>query len=182
MRLANMPGQREHQKERHDPAARSLENEMMERVFDVFWEGSYSWGNHNQSIRDSHVLYALYGSHPVYGQNALLYIGMTERGVGIRLSEHADWIEDESDQIKIRVASMGEITSWEGWDEEDRYPRAKREDVEAAEALLIYAHQPAYNTRNKESLEKARAIRIFNTGKYGSLLPEISCRYFSDNW
>lgn len=155
---------------------------MMERIFDVFWEGPYLWGDHNQNIKDSHVLYALYGTHPVYGQNALLYIGMTERGVGIRLFEHSDWIEYEPEQINIRVASMGEIESWEGWEEEDRYERAKRADVEAAEALLIYAHQPAYNTRNKESLEKARGVRVFNTGKYGSLLPEISYRYYSDNW
>jgi hypothetical protein len=107
---------------------------------------------------------------------------MTERGVGVRLYDHADWIEDEPDKVNIRVASMGEIKSWEGWEEDERYARAQKVDVEAVEALLIYAHQPAYNTRNKESLEKARGIRVFNTGNFGSLLPEISHRYYSEKW
>ena len=155
---------------------------MVERIFDVFWEGPFLWGDHNQNIKDSHVLYALYGTHPVYGPDVLLYIGMTERGVGIRLSEHADWIEYEPERVKIRVASMGEIQSWEGWEENERYERAQKADVEAVETLLIYTHQPAYNTRNKESLEKGRGIRVFNTGNFGSLLLEISHRYYSENW
>jgi len=155
---------------------------MKERIFDVYWEGPYKWEEYKKSPLDSHVLYALYGTHPAYGQDVLLYIGKTERNVGVRLSEHAYWIEDECDQTNVRVASLGEIESWEGWDEEDRYKRAKDPDIEAVEALLIYAHQPAYNTKNKEGLKISRGIRVFNTGKFGSLLPEVSHRYYSEDW
>ena len=155
---------------------------MKERIFDVYWEGPYKLEEYQKSPENSHVLYALYGTHPAYGRDVLLYIGRTERNVGVRLSEHAYWIEDECDQINIRVASIGEIESWKGWEEEERYKRAKDADIEAVEALLIYAHQPTYNTKNKEGLEKARGIRVFNTGKFGSLLPEISHRYYSEDW
>ena len=58
-----------------------MKNEMIERILDIFQEGLYLRGDPNQNIKDSHVLYALYGTHPVYGQNVLLYMGMTERGV-----------------------------------------------------------------------------------------------------
>lgn len=155
---------------------------MKEKIFDVYWEGPYKWDKYQKSPEDSHVLYALYGAHPTYGRDVLLYIGRTERNVGVRLSEHAYWIEDECDEINIRVASLGEIESWKDWEEGERYKRAEDADVEAVETLLIYAHQPAYNTRSKETLEKARGIRVFNTGKFGSLLPEISHRYYSNNW
>jgi len=155
---------------------------MKERTIDVYWEGPYEWGDHNKHIKKSHVLYALYGTHPLYGRDVLLYIGKTERDVGIRLSEHGYWAEYECDRINIRVASMGEIESWKDWEEGERYERAPDSDVEGVETLLIYAHQPAYNTRNKESLEKARNIRTFNTGRFGSLLPELSYRYYSEDW
>ena len=155
---------------------------MEERTIDVYWEGPYAWGDHNKHTKESHVLYALYGTHPLYGRDVLLYIGKTERDVGVRLSEHGYWTEYECDRINIRVASIGEIESWKDWEEGERYERAPDSDVEGVEALLIYAHQPAYNTRNKESLEKARNIRIFNTGHFGSLLPELSHRYYSEDW
>jgi len=155
---------------------------MKERTIDVYWEGPYEWGVHNKHIKKSHVLYALYGTHPLYGRDMLLYIGRTERDVGIRLSEHGYWADYECDRINIRVASMGEIESWKDWEEGERYERATNSDVERVETLLIYAHQPAYNTRNKESLEIARNIRIFNTGHFGSLLPELSYRYYSEDW
>jgi hypothetical protein len=47
------------------------------------------------------------------------------------------------------------------------------------EALLIAAHQPAYNSQNKAKVEKAAGMRVFNTGRSGSLLPEVSYRYWS---
>jgi hypothetical protein len=48
------------------------------------------------------------------------------------------------------------------------------------EKLMIYANQPAYNTSNKNDAKDSKEIRIFNTGHFGSLMPEISSWYFLD--
>jgi len=149
---------------------------MDERIFDVFWEGPFKWGDHKKKLSDCHVLYAIFGTHPVYGYNALLYIGKTEK-IDNRMSFHADWIEDEYDVVSVRVASMGEISNWDKWDEYQRYDVAKIKDVAGVEALLIYTHQPACNQKSKGSLNAAKGFRVFNTGMIGSLMPEVSYRY-----
>ena len=153
---------------------------MKERIFDVYWEGPFKWGDHEKEMKDCHVLYSIYGTHPVYGHEALLYIGKTEN-IENRMLVHAEWIEDEYDIVNIRVASMGELTSWDGWDAHPRYGKARADEVADVEALLIYAHQPAYNKIGKDGLQAAKGYRIFNTGKIGSLLPEVSYRYQNPN-
>ena len=95
---------------------------------------------------------------------------------------HEDWIDDEYDTVTIRVASMGEIFSWADWDDPSTYEPAKTEDVAKIEALLIFSHHPLYNQTNKESMAKAKGIRIFNTGKIGNLLPEVSYRYYNEDY
>ena len=151
-----------------------------EEVFDVYWEGPFEWGRHEEKLDAAHVLYAIYGSHPVYGSKVLLYIGRTEN-INNRMHIHAQWIEEETEVVEIRVASMGKIDSWEDWEKDQRYAISKLEDVKHVESLLIYAHSPAYNTANKSSIGAARGIRIFNTGRIGSLLPEVSYRYWNED-
>jgi hypothetical protein len=58
-------------------------------------------------------------------------------------------------------------------DERRSISRAKPSLVEQVEALLIYAHQPAYNSMSKGSVTVAKGLRILNTGRLGHLLPEI---------
>lgn len=153
---------------------------MEEKIFDVYWEGPFKWGDHEREIKDCHVLYSIYGKHPVYGHESLLYIGKTEN-IKNRMATHAKWIEEEYDVVTIRVASMGELTSWDKWGEYPRYGIARADDVIGVESLLIYAHQPAYNRTTKDGMQSANGIRIFNTGRIGSLLPEVSYRYHNAN-
>src|SRR3990172_664021 len=88
-----------------------------------------------------------------------------------------------NDKNTVKVASVKEFESWEKWKiyERDIYPRFRNRNIlKAIEALLIYAHQPAYNTVNKERIIKAKGIRVFNTGKCGLLLPEVSYYYHGE--
>ncbi len=155
---------------------------MAEQILDAFWEGPFEWTEREPYLKPEHVLYALYGAHHVYGRDVLLYIGRTAKGAARRLTTHTGWVEEEYDVMNVRVASVGEISSWAGWDDNERYPKAPENLVAAAEALLIYAHQPAYNRAGKESLPAAKGFRLFNTGMIGTLLPEISYRYHDDEW
>jgi len=153
---------------------------MSERIFDIYWEGPFKWGEHEDKLDKCHVLYAFFGSHPAYGSNVLLYIGMT-KWINNRMRIHKEWLEEEYDVPLIRIASMGEIGSWDGWDEFPRYEKADLNDIKSVEALLIYAHQPIYNRLNKDTVASGKGLRIFNTGKIGSLLPEVSYRYHNED-
>ncbi len=95
---------------------------MKETICDVYWEGPYNWGKRDSLRNPKHVLYVIYGTHHVYGQKVLLYIGMTETNVADRLADHT-WINEECDPVMIRVASIGvhsDVESWwQAWDASD---------------------------------------------------------------
>ncbi len=148
-----------------------------DRIVVVHWEGPYPWADCRTIHEPGHVLYALHGSHHLYGRDVLLYIGRSDAGVGDRLQDHEQWVADEYDLMTVRLASIGDFTSWSDSALGERYAQAEPGLVAGVEALLIHAHQPAYNTMNKASLERARDLRIMNTGRLGHLLPEVSYLY-----
>jgi hypothetical protein len=149
-------------------------------IYDVRWEGPFDWEQHGSVLRDQHVLYAIYGTHPVYGPGSLLYIGRTERVGGKRLNEHDWWVKDESDKVCFYLGSIGEFKSWAHWDSIKEYGPQDAKLVEAIETLLIHAHQPAYNSRGLQEPPSFHNIRVFNSGKYATLLSECSYRYYRD--
>ncbi len=146
--------------------------------YDIYWEGPYDWDTRKGKAKSHHVLYQLYGQHPIYGRDVLLYIAMTKDGAE-RLEQHEQWIRDECDKMTFRLGSLGEFTSWEEWNKPGDYRKKERDIVQQVEALLIYAHQPAYDSSNKSSAKDiSEGIRIFNSGHFGQLLPELSYRYY----
>ncbi len=150
-----------------------------ERAFDVHWEGPCTLNDLGKYDDDEDAaLYAIYSAHPLYGRRVLVYIGMTEKGVVSRLKQHDWWTSVEAEPISVHVAYIGEFSGWKDADAAEAYPRPENEIVKAIEALLIYAHQPAYNQRSKKAALSAAHYRIFNTGLYGALLPEVSGLYF----
>jgi hypothetical protein len=147
-------------------------------IYVIFWEGPFPWDKRKGKVKPQHVLYQIYGQHPVYGSNILLYIGMAQ-DVEKRLAQHEAWICDECDNVSVRVGSLGQFKGWQEWEKPGSYPKAATKIVKQIEALLIYAHQPAYNTANKSSAKEiSKNIRIFNSGHYGQLLPEVSYKYY----
>ena len=149
-----------------------------EKIYIVHWEGPFAWEKYKEHVESgSHVLYAINGSHHIYGSNVLLYIGKSERDLDERLQEHASWVEEEYDSMTVRIASIGDFTSWEDWEDGERYKKAAPNVIMGVESLLIYSHQPAYNIMNKGGAGASKGFRIFNTGKIGRLLPEVSSLY-----
>lgn len=151
-------------------------------IINIHWEGPFKWEEKDQRQKDFHCLYQIYGHHPLYGRNVLLYIGKTERDVSERLKEHK-WTEEEYDRLTFYVGSLGTFESWEEWKryENEDYEKVESSLVLGAEQLLILAHQPAYNTQNKETANAAKGMRIFNSGRFAQLFPELSYRYFVDD-
>ena len=153
---------------------------MKETIYAAHWEGPIEWVAVNDYQAEEHVLYALYGSHHLYGRDVLLYIGRTSGGITNRLRGHEKWVADEYDAIKVRFASVGLFNDWKDWENGDRYPKASSSIVAGVEALLIHAHQPAYNSQNTASLNQANGFRVINTGRIGHLLPEVSYLYYEE--
>ena len=126
-------------------------------IFDIFWRPSFPvdwcWKNerYNLIIPDlpddtpKAGLYQIYGQHPVYGENVLLYIGLSTNW-RLRLRQHLDgpyyW--------KVNLAmSVGTV-----YTDRDHEPSSKTvEDYKTLhqlESILIATHQPALNKFNKE--------------------------------
>ncbi|MGL0930726.1 hypothetical protein ACSTDZ_17005 [Vibrio vulnificus] len=156
-------------------------------IIDVYWEGPYP-SNGLKKLKDikGHCLYQIYGSHPVYGRDSLLYIGMSERDeIFKRLDEHT-WIQNQADLCQIYIASCGNFTGWKAWnkDKRERYDSLEFEHItlSAIESLLIYAHQPSYNSAGLKSKSFAeKPFRLFNSGRRAMLLPEVSTQFYSDS-
>ena len=161
-------------------------NNIKERIFDVFWEGPFDDDNLDDDANC--VIYMICGTHGLYGRNVPLYIGKTGTGSGKdqrtvkkRIAEHkASWINSEPDPVKIYTASISEFKSWDFNSKKKEYsPPDDVSIIDAVEALLIYSHQPVYNQRSKLSPNDASAtLRLFNTGRRSSLYPEVSGKYY----
>ena len=151
----------------------------MEKIFEVFWDGPFSTEHIEKTPEiPNRILYAVYSTHPLYGKQSLVYIGRTEQALPSRVRQHAHWMLLEADPIVIYTATVGPFTTWEAAEKTVEYPPMQNDDIAAVEALLILAHQPAYNTSSKISAESARHYRVFNSGRFGSLLPEVSGLYY----
>ena len=160
---------------------------MNETICDVRWEGPVVWDKQKKLLKPEHVLYALYGAHHQYGNRVLLYIGRTDVDLGTRLAGHVQWVTQEWETMRVKAASVGQFASVDAWwqaynPKQARYKKAADAKlVGDVESILIYSHQPAYNTKGKGGLSaKCQRLRVFNTGQVGSLLPEVSYAYFCE--
>lgn len=147
-------------------------------VIHVQWEGPLAREEvlvRGDPVKDRGV-YQIYGSHPVYGLNTLLYIGRTSgkfRTFSARIGEH-DWrlgrdlAQGEPRFFLGRLA--GSVTPDDS---------AWREQIETVEVLLVAAHKPSWNSASVLDLgpERERQIgdaHVLNWGVFGVLLPEVS--------
>lgn len=130
----------------------------------------------------SYGLYQIYGQHPLYGSDQLLYIGKTEGEFSGRLGGHAkDWLW-EPDELRVYIGRLGA-------EEADHQveSKKKRERIKAAESLLIYSLWPAGNDRDKKSC-KVKNTFVVNVGRYKALpsivgsLQDESKYYSPDTW
>lgn len=119
-------------------------------------------------------LYQVYGTHPIYGRNVLLYIGLTNDSIFHRmLNHHKEWMKYEYDDLQIYY---GEIVSENV---------VTNKEIEVSEKMLIYFCAPAYNSNELlgKSLEVKEKITVRNFGKIGSLPTEVSTIWYnSEIW
>jgi hypothetical protein len=149
--------------------------------YNVHWEGPFDLDTALTETNPVWALYMICGTHSLYGRSVPLYIGQTSRTVGQRIGEH-QWIETQPDPVQIYLAAISPaISAWSDIDPEKDYPIPESQLLNEIESLLIYAHQPGFNSRSIGRPPVInRDIAIFNTGRRSSLLPELSTMYWID--
>lgn len=140
-------------------------------IINIDWEGPFSFANLSE-INDSNKdygIYQVYGCHPVYGSNVLLYIGKADQQTfKVRIQQsYWDYYQDGRNS-KFYVGRLSGITT----------PQEKEWccSIALAEALLIYSHKPAFNSQYIQSIshKQAKYVHIFNWMEYRDLMPEVS--------
>lgn len=159
--------------------------ETIEEV-QIFWEGPFKTddiinGNidkqgHDVKAKDK-GLYQIYGSHPLYGDNVLVYIGRTKNKSGFKTRLKDRWVTQfgsDSNNVQIYLGTIFSDSKGLNNQEIDIM-------IDKAEILLINALKPAYNSSNiqsvKNDLLKQRFI-IHNEGNYKKLHPILDSKYF----
>ncbi|MEK3981638.1 hypothetical protein MKY37_21785 [Psychrobacillus sp. FSL K6-2836] len=140
-------------------------------LIQIQWEGPYKLIELPSLMREDtdYGIYQIYGNHPIYGNDVLLYIGKSDcQTIGKRVFQE-DWINtNDSNNIKIYVGRLHgpQNPTYEIWSKE----------IDLAERLLIYVHKPAYNSKSISSLpdSELQNIHILNWGHHRNLLPELS--------
>lgn len=158
---------------------------MATNIVHINWEGNFSIDDviQNKLGEDDYGIYQIYGKHPIYGSNSLLYIGIAmDRPFSKRFAEHdQEWLKDP-DLGPVTVC-LGDVYRQRGKvykKSEDFSVEEWKIVTEKCEQLLIYVCAPVYNVRNKQSISEAelRELHILNWGDRRDLLPEVS----GDRW
>lgn len=132
------------------------------------WE--YSISRIPEACRNKSSFYCMYGRHPVYGPDVLLYIGESKIGTSardilVRIKEHLGgrfW-----NQVDLSI-SIG-------------IPRrpVTDADMKLVESILIAAHVPALNRKHIDgAMRGSEHILVQNTGFIRSLITECSGNYW----
>lgn len=152
----------------------------------IEWDGPYSYqdiASGKEEKKGYNIplnakgLYQIYGAHPIYGDNVLLYIGKTENSGGFRsrLKERGA-IVDNADHRNVQIY-LGRIF-YDGNTSENE--KQLSEDIDRAESLLIHYHRPAHNSSNINTLKYAEeTYMVINTGNYRSLSNAVSTVAFT---
>jgi len=126
-------------------------------------------------------LYQIYGQHPAYGDNALLYIGKAQDSkFSSRLNQRWEFIESSARPTNILlgriIKSKNENVEHE-WDIKDW-----KKMIGKAETLLIRSHTPAFNKKENSGLylhDHEENLLVLNWGERGALSPEVSTYRYS---
>ncbi len=144
----------------------------------IQWEGPLPYDEAKRLV-DEHAdygVYQIYGAHPVYGSDVLLYIGRANsQTFGIRLRQEY-WNYHNQDAARVCVY-VGRLSGYAGTPTDEEWAR----QISLVERLLIYSHWPAGNSSglNVEFSEDFQKVQVLNWGKYRDLLPEVSGARYS---
>ncbi len=158
------------------------------QLYHIYWE-SFDWSevisstldspNHFLNGPDCYGLYYITGSHFIYGNNTLLYLGKAqEQRFGYRLNQHDDF--DVTNIPSIKQLYIGKFIKRDSVNESNW-----GDVIDLSEKLIINSIIPAMNSSNIKGIldeKQFGEILICNWNDIGFLLPEISGFRFSSKY
>lgn len=139
-------------------------------IIHIVWSDPIPYAKVPEFVYDTDFgIYSIYGAHPVHGGDALVYIGRALGGsFGWRVPQHKERLANIAGDIHVRLGRVAGILT----PSDDIWNR----QIELAERLLIFAHQPPLNERlGLGSLGTAlESVHVCNWGARGDILPEVS--------
>lgn len=165
-----------------------LKGRMMQEI-NIWWEGPFTQEEILNNKIDTKVydntankigLYQVYGSHSLYGNDVLLYIGRTKGKNGFSSRLKNRWViqnGNDTENVKIYLGTIYSYSMTITKKEENR-------QIDLAEVLLINALKPAYNSSNIQSvgtqyIEERYLVK--NMNNYRNLYPILSSEYFLED-
>ena len=153
------------------------------KVIHVQWEGPFGYYEARDFVDKDidYGIYQIYGNHPVYGPNTLLYIGQARyQTLGERIAQHGlVTMEYNEGHVSLYVGRLSgpNMPSNAEWNRQ----------IDQVEHLLIINHKPAHNAQRIKKLPKKadrelREVHVLNWGDYNRLLPEVSGDRWTDKW
>lgn len=143
----------------------------MSHIINIEWSGPNVLDSLPSLLGDTAFgIYQVYGPHPVYCSQQLLYIGQASaRTFAVRTAEH-EWMKHTRDSSQTAIY-VGRLRGLQTPDDQ-----VWKREIDLAECLLIYAHFPPYNTQkwSAENNPNLRDVHVLNWGKHRDLLPEVS--------
>ncbi len=139
-------------------------------------EETYTFNTTNIKLNEKKQdkgIYQIYGYHPIYGDNVLLYIGKTLTQTFSKRISQEGW-ENNNDYKNFQIY-VGRL-----FNTKQEPPKNWDNIISKAEQMLIYSHSPAKNSSNivsvtkKHKLKEFENIRILNYDNHRSLMPEVS--------
>lgn len=152
----------------------------------IFWEGPFridyildnKIGKPYEVRANSQGLYQIYGSHPLYGSNVLVYIGRTKNKNGFKSRLKNRWVVDNGSDTENVQIYLGTIFS----DITQDYSNEEINNIiDKSEVLLINAMKPAYNSSNIQSANEdfiEENFILHNEGNYRNIYPVLDSKYF----
>jgi len=151
---------------------------MKDNIIHIQWDGPHDLDKIKKYRNKKDIgLYQIYGSHPVYGSNVLLYIGQTqEQNLPKRIGQK-NWADNkDAKEVKVYLGRIYGETKPTG--------NSWMKQIDWVEKFLIHIHAPAYNSSNIQSLPKdfPESIHIINWDQYRDLLPEVSSNCWTKSY
>ncbi len=150
-------------------------------IIDLEWEGSFKVSYDRN--KDAYLLdlippellnlsgfYQIYGRHPVYGNDVLLYIGETKenedgtRSFKNRLSEHVKSKFFYHTNLSISLAPF----------------REDSDAIKDIESVLIYSHKPALNKHHLDSSRNCKKKYLIRNWSFVGSLNECCTSYWDE--
>lgn len=134
------------------------------RIVRIEWQGPYAFADvlRLNDEEEDYGVYQVYGEHVVFGDDALLYIGIArEQTFGRRLSQHKKWLEEDNEIVVGRIAESDykhDPPDWADW----------HELLGDVEALEISWHSPPYNSKHLRGYH-GQPLILINEGQRAKL-------------